>query len=339
MIRFSWGLCILILLTCCTARTNLYAQESFLFGLTVHGRPVTAKKLFTLEAEVGVPVRIVNFYLQWPKNPKNRFFPGKSLEVIHDFGALACLTWEPMFYFQEEEKMIKAEQVLNGTYDHYIQAFAKQASKLNYKFILRFAHEMNIQRYHWGTSKQDYGKNSPNLYKKMFRYIVTQFRQQGAENVIFAFCPNAESVPNTSYDPSAAWNKIKNYYPGDEYVHILGLDGYNWGNTQTEENDGWNSQWLSFEQIFSRALHELQELSAQKPVLIFECASVAQGGNREKWLLDALEKMHFWRIKGLCWFQVDKEVNWKFKGSKLPGARSRLRQMTFKFPEWLSISN
>ncbi|RZB30411.1 MAG: hypothetical protein SRB1_02691 [Desulfobacteraceae bacterium Eth-SRB1] len=68
--------------------------------------------------------------------------------------------------------------------------------------MIRFAHEMNIERYHWGMGKTDYGPQSPTVYKKIFHYVVTIFRNMDVKNVLWVFCPNAESVPNTSYDPT-----------------------------------------------------------------------------------------------------------------------------------------
>lgn len=311
-------------------------QDIFLFGLTVDGLPVTTEDILKQEATVGVPVRMVTFYLQWPSQPEQGIFPASSLEAIHHLGAVPCVTWEPMYYEHQDEHMIPARSILQGDYNPYIISFAQKAAAWGHPFILRLAHEMNIKRYHWGTSAEDYGPQSPGLYRKMFRHIVSVFQDQGADNVLFTFCPNAESVPNTSYDPTAGWNTISAYYPGDAYVHILGLDGYNWGTTQTREHHGWTSTWQSFADIFANGVHRLRMLNDHKPLIIFETGSAQQGGDRDEWLVHGLKAVHDWNIEGLSWFQVDKEVDWKVTWKDLPTAGPRLRQMTSPVGEWIS---
>lgn len=309
----------------CQARAN---QTGFLFGLTLQGLPVTQEQILRQEAIVGVPVRLITFYLQWPSKPEHGIFPAPSLKAIQALGALPCVTWEPMYYDQKGEHMIPAHSITTGAYDPYLISFAQKSVAWGHPFILRLAHEMNIQRYHWGTAQDEYGPQSPALYRRMFRHVVSVFQEQGADNVVFAFCPNAESVPNTSYEPTAGWNTISAYYPGDEYVQVLGIDGYNWGTTQTRKEHGWTSSWQSLTDIFAPAVRELRKISEHKPLIVFETGSARQGGVRDEWLKQGLEKIGDWNIQGMCWFQVDKEVNWSLQWADIPKAGPRLRQLT-----------
>jgi len=315
-----------------------FAQDTrapFLFGLTLQGLPITQEQIRSEETAMGIPVRMVTLYLQWPATPQEGFFPQKSLEAIRKLGAVPCLTWEPMFHDQGRERMVSAEAILQGKYDPYLRAFAQSAADWGYPCILRFAHEMNLARYHWGTSRQEYGPESPRLYRKIFRYVVDVFREQGAENVLFAFCPNAESVPNASHDPAAAWNTIAAYYPGHEYVQVFGVDGYNWGRTQKKQTHGWTSTWRSFRDIFVPALRELRGIHDQKPLIIFETGSVRDGGDRDQWLVNGLQVAQEWGIQGLSWFQVDKEVNWRLEWGDIPQAGPLLRQLTAPAWPWM----
>lgn len=312
-------------------------RPGLLFGLTLHGLPVTKQDILDQEAAIGVPVRLITFYVQWPKNPDLGLFPVQSLDAIHDLGALACVTWEPMYHDQSGERMISAHSIIHGQYDPYIVSFAQKAADWGHPFILRFAHEMNLQRYHWGTAEEDYGPQSPHLYKQMFRHVVSVFQKQGAHNVLFAFCPNAESVPNASYDPTAGWNTISAYYPGDEYVPILGIDGYNWGTTQSLGKHGWTSAWQSFPDIFAPAVAELREINRRKPILVFETGSAQEGGNRDQWLLAGLEFVQEWGIQGLSWFQVDKEVDWSLDQEDIPRSGPLLRRLTSPVRDRVSI--
>jgi len=125
---------------------------------------------------------------------------------------------------------------------------------------------MNIKRYHWGLEADKFGPTAPRVYRYIFRHVVDVFRRAGASRVVWVFCPNAESQPLSQ---EAAWNSIRNYYPGDEYVDILGIDGYNWGTTQKQASHGWDSHWLSFEEVFKQGYTELRAISPDKPLIVF----------------------------------------------------------------------
>ena len=287
-------------------------------GVAVEGDPVTRLKLERIAREFPVSPEIVLFYLQWPSPPQQGNFPTASMDAVWDAGAIPCLSWEPMYYEGSQECYIDYNLILNGKHDHYLITFAKEAKRWNKPFIIRFAHEMNLARYHWGTTKEQFGQNSPDVYRKMYRYIVNIFRREGATNVLWAFVPNAESVPDVTYDKSAGWNRIENYYPGNDYVDILGIDGYNWGTSKSLARDGWNSRWLTFGEIFATPIRELRKLSTKKPLVVFEMASTSQGGDKDKWFRDAFGTASEWGLAGLIWFQIKKEEDWRIVKSTMP---------------------
>ena len=284
-----------------------------LFGVALDGYPITKERLKNVADDIGISPGIVVFFLQWPSmdSQDGDPFPGESLEAIWRTGAIPCLTWEPMYYSAGHEFMIPCQAILNGAYDPYLLKFAKQAASWKRPFMIRLAHEMNIERYHWGTKKSEYGPQSPSIYQRMYRYVVDMFQKAGAQNVLWVFCPNSESVPNTSYDPRACWNRIEDYYPGNTYVDVLGIDGYNWGTTQTKAKNGWDSQWKEFAAIFHPAWETLRQLAPHKPIIVFETASVSQGGDKGLWIKNAFETAKAWKMNGIVWFQVKKEYDWR----------------------------
>jgi hypothetical protein len=294
-----------------------HAKERLLWGFALDGYPITQQKLKDVESETGLVADLTVFFLQWPspEKMKDARFPLESMENIWSRGSVPCITWEPMYYRDNMEIMIHYKDILNGSYDSYITAFANQSKLWGKPFMIRFAHEMNLKRYHWGTAEKDYGQESPVIYQNMFRYIVSLFRKAGAGNVLWVFCPNAESVPQTSYDKTASWNIIKNYYPGDDYVDILGIDGYNWGTTQKKEKHGWDSQWRTFNEIFKSARDELVSISSKKDILIFETATIKLGGSKTLWIKEALETSKKWGLAGIVWFQSNKELDWRIEST------------------------
>ncbi len=274
-------------------------------GVALHGYPLTPDALKDAADRFPVRPEVVVFFLQWPGTGDPGGFPLETLEAIAASGAVPCVTWEPMYYGNGRETAIHHRMIMEGRYDPYIREFARKAARWGRPFIIRFAHEMNLSRYHWGTEAAEYGPASPEIYRGMFRRVADLFREEGAANALWAFCPNAESVPD------AQWNRIDAYYPGDGYVDILGVDGYNWGLSKTKEKDGWDSRWMSFRRIFAPPLARLRELSPRKPVIVFETASTSKGGDKVRWFCEAMASAREMGLKGLVWFQADKEEDWR----------------------------
>ena len=191
---------------------------------------------------------------------------------------------------------------------------------------------MNLARYHWGGALDDFGPESPARYRAMFRYVIKKFRAQGANNVRWVFCPNADSVP------AAPWNRIAAYYPGDDVVDVAGLDGYNWGTTQTKAANGWDSQWRSFESIFAAPLNELKQVASGRPLAVFETASAYQGGDKEEWITSALDSAKSLGLGALIWFQVNKETDWRLEVQVSEAVRSAIQNQNASIPagsRWL----
>jgi len=301
---------------------HLTPNHELLFGLAVEGLPDT-RQVQTMQKELGLDLDIINVYIQWPAAPddvQTGSFPTKTAYATAAIDAGLCITWEPMFLQDGEEHAVPATEILAGKWDPYILSFAAKARAWGAPFILRFAHEMNLARYHWGTRAEAYGPQSPGLYRQMFRYMAEKLQAAGASNCILAFCPNAESLPQ------APWNRAAQYYPGDDVVELLGMDGYNWGATQNVEEHGWQSQWRDFTDIFHDIHEQLRAISSDKPVLVFETASVRQGGDREHWLADAVSTARTWGLAGLVWFQADKEQQWRLEAGEAKRLSGLLRQ-------------
>ncbi|HDQ40050.1 MAG TPA: endoglucanase [Desulfonatronum sp.] len=280
-------------------------------GAALDGYPITLPRLYEVQDELGIFPSMVVFFLQWPSQPGTGHFPLETLHAVDTFGALPCVTWEPMYMHGDQENVILAERILGGEYDPYIRDFARSAREYGGPFLMRFAHEMNLSRYHWGTTAERYGPDSPALYREMFQYVVRMFQEEGANNVLFVFCPNAESIPHPIWNEKGEWNTAAAYYPGHDYVDVLGLDGYNWGITQNKEEHGWDSTFRSFEDIMAPMHEELRALAPEKPIVVFETASTELGGDKSVWIRHAVRTMEAWGVAGFVWFEADKEVDWR----------------------------
>lgn len=288
------------------------------FGVALDGRPIEWARLMDLSERLGHRPGWVVVFEQWPEDSARAEWEGllTSVRHSHALGAVAVVTWEPMYYRAADgaEVIITAERVLGGEYDGYIDEFARRLAALEGPVVVRLMHEMNLARYHWGVPAEAYDARAPGVYQALWRYIVGRVRAglgEAAARVDFAFCPNAESVPGPGNSTGHDWNTMAAYYPGEEWVDLVGVDGYNWGDTQTPERHGWRSHWRSLPDILGPAVRELRQLAPGKPVHVFETASAPTGGDKAQWLREAAAAAQVWDLPALVWFEADKEIDWR----------------------------
>jgi hypothetical protein len=185
---------------------------------------------------------------QWP-------FPTQACNYSVSRGALPHLTWEFFGY--------SYTAIANGNHDSYIRQFARGAAQFGKPVLLRVFHEMNGDWYSWNLGQ------GASAHKAAWRRIVTLFREEGASNVRFFWCPNEGGTYDRQL--SAAW-------PGDDYVDIVGVDGYNWGTTY--------GAWRSAAQII-RPKYELLTSWSTRPFAVGETNSREAGGDKAAWIREA----------------------------------------------------
>lgn len=340
MTRALPGLLATLLLAALAACGNGGAPRSApAFGVALDGHPVTGAMIESAKASTGLPVRLVLFYEQWPADPSGWAAPhtgqsealAASLEASRSAGAAPCLTWEPMSIGEGgREQAIPAARILAGEYDGYIAAVGRTLREFGAPVLLRLAHEMNLERYHWGTDKAGYGPESPGLYKALFRHVAGILRAQGAGNALLVFCPNVDSIP------AAPWNTPSAYYPGDAWVDVLGMDGYNWGTSHTRATHGYDSSFRPFRDIFGPLFKDLRGLAPAKPVMVFETASASAGGDKARWAAEAFDTAAAWGLEAVVWFEVDKEHDWPLRKGAAVDPAPGVRPFVGDDPAWLA---
>lgn len=258
-------------------------------------------------------IAIEMFFTGWPTS-KIPDFPDIKCNEIAANGAVPHITWMP----QISGSPYPLDAILTGLWDSYIRGYAVQAKQWGKPLFIRYGHEMNGDWYYYGGANNGAGKKDgygdPNLadgperFVDSYKRIWTIFNQQGVTNVTWIWCPNNGS------SPSADWNKIESYYPGDQYVDWVGMDGYNFGNTQSF------SAWTDFIWVYN-SLYNICKLY-EKPIMIGEFASVENGGNKAKWITDAYNytKILFTKIKAITWFHIRKtegtvDTDWRINSS------------------------
>lgn len=99
---------------------------------------------------------------------------------------------------------------LNWFYNKLDSVVIAPIKELGYPMTFRPWHEMNGGWFWWGS------KNcTPDEYIKLYRMTVDHMRQRAVDNILYVWSPDTKFTVE--------------YYPGDDYVDILGLDVYEMG--------------------------------------------------------------------------------------------------------------
>lgn len=274
-----------------------------LLGVAVPGAPTDLREYEDLGNALGRRPEQVTFYAAWATVPD---FPAADAARIAAAGAVPELTWEPWDPAAGTTQPAYAlDRIAAGAHDAYLKRWARQVRSYGAPLVIRMAHEMNGSWYPWAEGVNG---NEAGDYRAAWRHVVKVFRAQRVTNVSWFWAPN---VPFHGSVPLAG------LYPGDDVVDRVGLDGYNWGTTQT-----WSS-WQSAEQVFGPGLAEISTFTS-RPFFIGEVGSAEQGGDKGAWLRD----MWAWldrtpAVRGLTWFHFDKEADWRIWSS--PGSFEAFR--------------
>ena len=258
------------------------------------------------EASLGRKIDILSFYEAWG-NARRPDIAG--IELCLKRGFIPMITWEPWRlrakgdHRPEDQAGYSLSALLSGRYDEYIRAWALDLKQLSSPIFLRPMHEMNGNWYPWCGKVNG---NKPEDYVAAWRYIRSVFREAGSNMVMWVWSPYSRSVPD---EPD---NALARYFPGEEDVDWLALDGYNWGST------GERTRWQTFEEVFGDGYARLVRLGARKPILIAEAGCAEEGGNKSLWVQDAADALRnrFAAVKALVWFNVNKECDWRIESSR-----------------------
>ncbi|GAA0553808.1 hypothetical protein GCM10010172_40480 [Paractinoplanes ferrugineus] len=231
-------------------------------------------------------------------------FPVDQARTLWRQGIMPHYTWEPWntALGPNDPGQIHLTDIINGTWDSYITARAREFAAVRLPILVRWGHEFNGNWYPWGVANNN---TDPALYVGAYRHVHDLARAAGARNVQWVWAFNNGSSPDEPYnDPALA-------YPGDKYVDWVGIDGYNWG-----FGPSWDpaaDHWTTFDATVASAYAKARAIAPRRPVMIGEFASTEDGGDKAQWLRDmdrSLRSGNYPDLKLLTYFDVTKEEAW-----------------------------
>lgn len=198
-----------------------------------------------------------------------RGFPAEAAEICRRFGAIPVVSQELWRWGDrrtgEGGRWLGA--IARGRLDGYWREWAEGAAAFGAPVILRFGFEMNGDWFPWG--------GRPEAFVAAWRQVWKIVREAGADNVLFLFSPNVV------WDPEREETRIPPYHPGDAFVDLLGLDGYNFG----DGHSPWH-RWQSYEEVFGASVATMARWP--QPLLLAE-VGCADDPRKAAWLAEFLE--------------------------------------------------
>lgn len=281
-----------------TAFYDKYYKERkkgpLIWGIFNNSAPKEMNELKEIEAAIDYKFKFLLIY----KHIQEIFPVGyvrNDLERAYRDGRVVELTLQTPTRNGGEANMVY--DILDGKYDHFLYSFAEETAKFGHPVLFRFCNEMNGD---WCSYSGYHTSRDPEIFKELYRYVYKVFDDVNANNVIWIWNPNELSYPDFK------WNNELLYYPGDDYVDVVGLTGYNTGTYYEGE------KWRTFSEIYDSLYEKFDRISG-KPLMITEFASSSVGGNKKEWVNDMFLNIYKYpRIKVAIWWHgcdLDAEGN------------------------------
>lgn len=237
--------------------------------------------LLALEEKVAYQFPFVVYYNHFSADCKQALI-GDALINAKNNGRIVELTLQTT---DSESNMVY--DILNGKYDDFLETYIKEIKRAGTTVLMRFCNEMNGD---WCAYSGYHTSRDPEIYRKLYQYVYHKFETMGAlEYTIWVWNPNEKSFPDFT------WNDEVMYYPGNDYVDIVGLTGYNTGNYYQGET------WRSFTEIYTPLYQKA--LNYHKPLMITEFVSSSIGGDKTQWIREMFAEIaQYKQIKIAIWW-------------------------------------
>ncbi len=251
------------------------------------------RQVNAFEQTVRTHAGIVMWFADWEHSRPDL----GRLQAVDARGSIPEISWEPWDHaagLRRPQDKYTLASILRGDHDAYISDWARTLAQFRKPVMLRFAQEMNGTWYPWSEQRNG---NRRGEFVAVWRYLHDRFEALGATNVQWVWSPVARRL-----DPSE--------YPGDRYVDVVGLSGFNGGDALD-----WTG-WRSFAAIFGGSLETLARIAPLKPVQISEVSSAELGGDKARWITDMFATLgDHPAVKSLLWFDLRKQTDWRVDSS------------------------
>lgn len=223
-----------------------------------------------------------------------------------DGGRVPMVTWQPFPRDEHPDDQSVNRAIAEGAYDDILDQWTVELAEWlesDSERVLYFRPfpEMNGDWVPWGGDET----TIPD-FLSAWRRVHDLFDDAGLAGSRVQWIWNPNATEHGEHD-------TESYYPGDEYVDWVGVDGYNFG-----ESQDW-STWQSPRAVFESMFERVTALS-EKPLCVpeFGTSSYRDGeyrpSDKSAWITGVYDHLDVWDVEMACWFNVDKETDWAVFG-------------------------
>ena len=232
------------------------------------------------------------------------------------------------FQFTTNNNLVDQEitplfDIMRGKYDTYFARLAKDIKEYGKPVMFRLNNEMNTD---WTSYSGIMNLLDPDIFTATWKRLYNVFIENGVDNVIWVWNPIADSCPYSG------WGEDLCYFPGFDYVQLLGGTNY-------EANNDRNL-FKSFKDRYG-SLYEKNKNYFEKWGMIIGEFACGSGGNasgelgrnrdlQEKWVKEMFDELnsetpapYAQQIKGLIWFNCNDYsgslITNRYKFADIPG--------------------
>lgn len=232
-------------------------------------------------------------------------FPWDETEAIREAGSIPFVRMMPRIDWTEDQPSsdYKFMDIIEGKYDLDLHQYARDVKGFGTPLFIEFGTEVNGHWFPWSGSFQgelntDYGDpnlpDGPERFRDAYRHIVEIFREERVTNATWFFHVNYSSVPDED------WNRMEQYYPGDNYVDWIGVSVYG----PQVPGDEWSNFNILMDDVYS----ELAAVSKNKPLAILEFGAIEDSKEvdlKATWIksvLNSITSGQYPRIKAISYW-------------------------------------
>lgn len=221
-----------------------------------------------------------------------------------------------------DQELTPMFDILRGDYDEYFAGLAKDIKAYGAPVMFRLNNEMNTD---WTSYSGVMTLLDPDIFNLTWIHLYNIFIENGVDNVVWVWNPIADSCPYSG------WGEDLCYFPGVEYVQLLGGTSYEFNNYAAETVD---QEIVNFKKRYTALYEKNAKYFEEWGMIIgeFGCGSGGEidsktgketvlGRNREaqaKWIEGMFEELnsdnpdpYVQQIKGLIWFNANDYINGK----------------------------
>ena len=252
---------------------------------------VTVDRINAYVQVSGKPIAWAYFSNNWGTNVA---FPASQVAAARAAGTTPFIRLMPRSTFDQDraDPVYSMQKIIDGQWDAQLVQWAR-AAKAAGPLLMEFGTEVNGDWFPWNGKYSGGANGGPQRFRDAYRHIIDLFRREGATNITWFFHVDA------SGSPSASWNAMANYYPGDDYIDWLGISAYG---AQSRAED-----WVSFGSVFDPGYQQLAAVAPNKPIALLEFAVTDNYAGKDKgqWIRDAFAAIRsgkYPRLKAVSWW-------------------------------------